>query len=106
MDERPTGRRQLTFEVEPHPDLKERDARGEHIFLTGSMQLKVDVPVVKDLNSGDKFMVTIVDADGELIARRYGEVKHVAFPLIKEPKIGVIGQDRAHKAELTDDETF
>lgn len=100
------GKRQLTFDVEPHPHLKHRQERGEYVFLTASLELSVDVPVTKDMQSGDKFLVTILGEDGEMIARRYGEVTHPSFPLIREKKIGVIGQNRTHHAKLTDDETF
>lgn len=92
----PDTDQQLSFNVIPHPHL--RHSAGA--YLGASIQVKVDVPVTHDdLQPGDSLVVTVSDADGNLLATAEAEVGTVAFIPIKDDG-AVIGTERVHKAKL------
>jgi hypothetical protein len=95
--------RQLTLDVLPHPRVRQMQDAGDHVFLEGSLALKLDVPVRNDLNHGDRLMVTVADGDGTVLARAYAEVKSVELAPLEIKDIGIVGTERVHKAKLTDD---
>lgn len=97
-----TGRKsRLTTNVKLHPDLQAMVEKGEHVFLHGSLEVKVDVGVDRDFNQGEKLLVTIADADGQVVNRAVCEVKPVTFEPLEEATIGVYGTLRRHKAVPT-----
>jgi hypothetical protein len=95
--------RQLTLDVLPHPRVRAMQEAGDHVFLEGSLTLKLDVPVRTDLNHGDRLMVTVADDDGTVLSRAYAEIKAVQLAPIDLKDVGIIGTERVHKAKLTDD---
>lgn len=102
MDRSMVKHEQLNLEVLAHPTVRAQQERGESSFLTASLQLKVDVPVHVNLNSGDPLVVTIAGEDGELLARTFAEVRTATPTPIEEKDLGVIGMERVHKARQTD----
>jgi hypothetical protein len=86
--------RQLTFDVDRHPDLEGRDA-----ILDGTLKIAGDLSVRQDLQPGERITITIGDADGNVISTAEAEIGAVAFVPIKLEG-SVIGTDRLHKAKL------
>lgn len=98
-----TTPRQLTLDVLPHPAVQARRDADMHVFMEGSLTLKVDVPVPRDFNSGDRLLISVADDDGTVFARAYAEVGSVELSPIEIKDIGIVGTERVHKAKLTDD---
>jgi hypothetical protein len=90
---------QLSFNVQPHP----RAMVGDEPWLLGELTAKLAIPVREDLNPGDRLMVNIAGADGELIYSGYLEVESLAFPPLKLEG-QTVGTTRLHKANLVDQE--
>lgn len=85
---------QLSLEVQAHPEMDNEP------WLVGSLKLKGDVPVRRDLNTGDRLTVQIVDADGQVVGSGIAELDLPKFKHIKGRGVGLIGIERAHTAEF------
>jgi hypothetical protein len=92
-----TDNPQLTFDVALHPHLD-----AERHILFGSLKIKGDFRLDRDLNAGDELTVTIAGPDGEVIASGHATTAYPAFKAIKDKGV-TIGTERCHTAELTDD---
>lgn len=92
---------QLSFDVALHPELAKRKLDGDHIWLQGTLAIKVEIPVDRDYNAGDRFVVTIAGPDGEVIGHAHAELTHPSFKDIIDKDLGRIGTTRIHKADQT-----
>jgi hypothetical protein len=92
-----TDNPQLTFDVALHPSL---DADRQILF--GSLKIKGDFRLDRDLNAGDELTVTIAGPDGEIIAGARLTTAYPAFKAIKDKGV-TIGTERCHVAEPTAD---
>lgn len=99
-----TNRRpmQLSLDVKHHPEVERRLGAGEHVWLHGTLTTKIELPVREDYNMGDELMVTVTDADGQVVGRTIVEVESPHFKPIVEKGLGVIGEERVHKAVMSD----
>jgi hypothetical protein len=96
---------QLSLDVKAHPALERKAADGEPVYLQAELEAKVLVPVDRDYNPGDQFVVTIADAHGEAVGRAYVELAGkgaVRFDTLEDKDLGVIGTLRHHKATQTE----
>lgn len=93
---------QLSFNVAPHPEVLERQARNEGTWLTAELKVPVELDVHDDLQPGDRLHVTVAGDDGTVLGSMYAEVASVAFVPIREKDLGVIGTTRVHKAKRAD----
>lgn len=91
-----TDHPQLTLTIDLHSDLDPETA-----ILWGTLKLKGDFRIDRDLNAGDELTVTVATADGEVITG--GRMK-CSYPHPKEitDKGRVIGTERVHTAELVE----
>lgn len=95
---------QLSLEIAKHPDILAREAANHAVYITADLQLKGRFPIREDLQHGDRLVVAISDADGQVVSRGYLEVDAPPkFEPIIEKNVGVIGLNRAHRATLTDE---
>lgn len=88
-----TTDRQLTLAVEPEPEL------GPDDRVIGSLTIGGTFAVGRDLQRGDKLIITVAGADGELLAQSEAAVDKLGFKTIRaqgEP----IGTERKHGAKL------
>lgn len=98
-----TRRRQLSFDVEPHPDL-DRKAREQErdLWLDGAIKVSGQLDVDVNLDHGDELIITIAGVDGEVLARHYATIdKPPGFAVIAldgEP----VGYRRIHTAAVGD----
>jgi hypothetical protein len=88
-----TGTSQLTLEVRHRPNL-------ENPILVGSLKLKGEIPIRRDLNAGEQLTVQVADADGEIIATGLFDVGPPQFKDVKMSGVGVVGMERASVAEF------
>ena len=86
----------ITLDVRQHPDV-------EDPFLVGSLKLKGDLPVKKDLHTGDRLTVQVAGPDGGVIASGVFEVGLPAFKPITQKGVGLIGTERVHSADFAAD---
>lgn len=82
----------ISLEVRPRPEL-------EDPLLVGSLKLKGEMPVRKDLNAGQQVTVQVADADGVVICSGLFEVGLPNFKDVKMNGVGVIGTERVHGAK-------
>lgn len=83
---------QLSLDVRQRPSL-------EDPLLTGSLKLKGDLPVKRDLQVGEQITVTVADADGIIFATGLFEVGAPGFKELKMRDVGPIGLERVHTAQ-------
>lgn len=86
---------QLSLQVFPHPKLPP-DAP-----LYGTLKVKGELRVDRDLNAGDRLVVVVQSADGEVVTQAELEVQEPAFKAIKDDGRR-IGTERVHTGEVTD----
>lgn len=86
----------LSLEVRHRPDL-------EDPILVGSLKLKGELPVKRDLHTGAQLTVQVANADGEVIASGIYEVGHPNFKDVKVKGAGPIGTERVHSATFDAD---
>lgn len=91
---------QLSLEVEPHPAIDVVHGKG---FIAGSISVKGDLRVHRNVNPGDQLIVIVQDADGEILAQGEAEGGVSGFPVIEDKDLGPIGMERKHKATITKD---
>jgi hypothetical protein len=95
---------QLSLEVKPHPALERARRRGEHVYLQAELEAKFAIPVGRDFNPGDAFVVTVTDDRGEVLGKATLELAGkgaVKFDTIEDSHVGIIGTRRVHKATQT-----
>lgn len=85
--------RQLSLEVEPEPEL------GADDRVIGSLTVAGTFAVGRDLQRGDKLIVTVAGADGELLTTSEAVVGKVGFSTLRA-KGEPIGTERKHGAKL------
>lgn len=93
---------QLSLDVKSHPAIRRMRQSGERVFLHGTLTTKIEIPVKRDFNMGDELMVTITDADGQVVGRKVVEVESPTFKVLRSKDLGVYGEERIHKAVETD----
>lgn len=87
---------QLSLQVFPHPGLP-ADAP-----IVGTLKVKGELRVSRDLNPGDRLVVIVQDADGEVLTNAELEVEAPAFKTLRDDG-RPIGTERLHVAEVTHD---
>lgn len=87
----------ITLEVRPRPGI-------EDPWLVASLKLKGELPISKDLHTGEELTVQVAGPDGEVIASGLFEVGLPAFKDIKAKGAGIIGTERAHSAKFMIDQ--
>jgi len=91
-----TDDHQLSLQIDLHSNLD-----PDRAILFGSLKLKGDFRLDRDLNAGDELTVTVATADGEVLTA--GRLV-CTYPQLKEIKDKgfVVGTERAHTAEIVD----
>lgn len=90
-----TSEQQLTLDIKPDPRVVSR----KHPLITGSIKLKGSLRVGQNLNAGDRLVVLVQNADGEVLSHHEAEVEYVASKPIRDHG-DVIGAERIHHAEI------
>lgn len=85
---------QLSLQVFPHPKLPP-DAP-----IIGTLKVKGDLRIGRDLNAGDRLVVIVQDADGNVLTTSDLEVASPAFKELKDDG-RIIATERVHTAEVT-----
>lgn len=95
------GTAQLTLDARHHPRIIERmEADPEyrpHVY--GALKIKGEFTVPRDLNAGDRVVITITGPDGEVITHSAAEVEYPQFRAVKNGTL-TIGVERVHTAAL------
>jgi hypothetical protein len=91
-----TRAEQLSLEIVQRPEL-------ENPMLAGSLRLKGEIPVRRDLNPGDQITVTVADADGTIFATGLFEATVPAWKEIRLAQVGPVGLERVNIAEYDEE---
>jgi hypothetical protein len=67
--------------------------------FVGTLRVSGEFPVEEDLNRGQQLVISIADADGQVLATALAAVVGVGFVTLYE-KETAIGTERQHKARL------
>jgi hypothetical protein len=89
---------QLSLHVDPHPAARRPD--GE-VLIVGLLKISGSLRCPRDLQDGDELIVSVADADGNLLSSHHAEVQTPTFARIEE-KGAVLGLERIHKAKIGD----
>lgn len=86
----------ITFKVKPHPAIREL---GRPPIIGASIKVKGKIRTRFDHQAGERFTISIADADGTIVGTGVGEFEYPAFVPIRSDG-SVVGTERVHTAEI------